>query len=86
MYGVMKLINSQMNKESKRKTIQVVVDEETYMRLDRLMMVEALENGTKISTLSKWVRLLIEDTVSFPPTKKKIDQWDSKIIKNIHNK
>tara|TARA_R110000772_G_scaffold77311_3_gene166612 strand:+ start:1832 stop:2059 length:228 start_codon:yes stop_codon:yes gene_type:complete len=75
-----------MNPESRRITIQTVIDEETLLQLDRLMMVEALENNTRISTLSKWVRNLIEDTVNFQPNQDKIESWDPKIIKKLKNK
>ena len=75
-----------MNKETKRKTIQIVIDEDTYLKLDRLMMMEAIENGTRMSNLSQWVRELIEDTVNYQLNKKKLDDWKPELLKNLKAK
>ena len=75
-----------MNKQVKRKTIQIVIDEETYYKLDRLMMMEALENNTCMSNLSQWVRTLIEDTVNFQINKSKISDYKGELIKQLKSK
>ena len=75
-----------MNKGTKRKTVQIVIDEDTYLKLDRLMMMEAIENGTRMSNLSQWVRDLIEDTVNYQLNKKKLDVWKPELLKKLKAK
>lgn len=75
-----------MNKGTKRKTVQIVIDEDTYLKLDRLMMIEAIENGTRMSNLSQWVRDLIEDTVNYQLNKKKLDDWKPELLKALKDK
>jgi hypothetical protein len=75
-----------LNKLAKRKTIQIVIDEETYYKLDRLMMMEALENDTRMSSLSQWARNLIEDTVNYQLNKKKLEDWKPSLLKQLKSK
>jgi len=75
-----------LNKGTKRKTVQIVIDEDTYLKLDRLMMMEAIENGTRMSNLSQWVRDLIEDTVNYQLNKKKLDDWKPELLKKLKAK
>tara|TARA_R110001632_G_scaffold25598_2_gene70077 strand:- start:1612 stop:1839 length:228 start_codon:yes stop_codon:yes gene_type:complete len=75
-----------LNKGTKRKTVQIVIDEDTYLKLDRLMMMEAIENGTRMSNLSQWVRDLIEDTVNYQLNKKKLDDWKPELLKALKAK
>ena len=67
----------------KKKTIQIVISEETFLQIDRLMMMEALESNTKMKTLSAWCRELLEDTVSFETNKRKLNQWDASVLKKL---
>ena len=67
--------------------VQVLLDEETFVKLNKLIGAEALENGTRIPSLSKWCRTLITDTIEWEFNKKKIDNFSMKRdIKNISNK
>ena len=67
--------------------VQVLLDEETFVKLNKLIGAEALENGERIPPLSKWCRKLIQDTIEWEFNKKKIDNFSMKRdIKNISNK
>lgn len=50
------------------------------------MMMEAIENGTRMSNLSQWVRDLIEDTVNYQLNKKKLDDWKPELLKALKAK
>ena len=81
-----KLTLNNNNIDFERKTVQIVIDEDTYLKLDRLMMIEAIENGTRMSNLSQWVRDLIEDTVNYQLNKKKLDNWKPELLKALKDK
>jgi len=68
------------------KHVQTLVDDDTLKRLNRLIMIEALENDTPIKGKSEWLRELIIDTLNFEPNKRKIEKFNPKIIKRIKNK
>ena len=56
--------------------IQTLLDDETLAKLNRLIMIDALEQGTAPKGKSQWLRELIEDTVNFEPTLKKINNYN----------
>lgn len=60
------------------KKIQVLISEETYIKLNKLIGAESIEQGTKLQSLSAWCRDLIEDTINFEYNKKKIDNFKYK--------
>ena len=62
---------------SKKTTnhIQTLLDDELLQKLNRLIMIDALEKGEAPKGKSQWLRELIEDTVNFPPTLKKIESY-----------
>ena len=67
--------------------VQVLLDDETFQKLNKLIGAEALENGTRIPSLSAWCRQLITDTINFEFNKNKIENFNMKRdIKNISNK
>jgi hypothetical protein len=61
-----------------RKKIQVLISEETYTKLNKLIGAEAIESGTKLPSISSWCRTLIEDTINFEYNKKKIQNFKYK--------
>ena len=67
----------------KKKTIQIVISEETFLQIDRLIMMEALETNSRMKTISSWCRELLEDTVAFESNKKKLDQWSGDVLKKL---
>ena len=69
-----------------RKTLQTIIDEETYIKLQRLLVLESIENDTKMQTVSTWIRTLIEDTVDWEFNKLKLEGWNPKLIKKLKNK
>ena len=62
-----------MNKTT--NNIQTLLDDDTLAKLNRLIMIDALEAGEAPKGKSQWLRELIEDTVNFPPTLKRIQQY-----------
>ena len=68
------------------KHVQVLLDEETFTKMQRLIMMEALDNNTPIKSVSSWTRDLIEDTVNFQINKTKISDWKIELIKQIKSK
>lgn len=75
-----------MKKQDTTNRIQALVDDKTLLDLNRLIMIEALENGTSIPSKSEWVRNLILDTLNFELNRQKIDNFNPTIIKQIKNK
>ena len=55
--------------------IQTLLSDELLQKLNRLILIDALEAGEAPKGKSQWLRELIEDTVNFPPTLKKIEQF-----------
>ena len=66
--------------------IQVLLDDETYSKMQRLIMMEALDKDEPIKGRSGWVRELIEDTVNFQINKSKIEDYKTELIKKIKSK
>ena len=60
----------------KTRLIQVLIDEDTMAKLNRLILVDAFERGEKPKSNSGWLRELIEETVNFEPTAKKIEEYN----------
>ena len=73
-------------KKQYTKHVQALVDEETLSKLNRLIIMDAFENGTAIKTKSQWVRELIEDTVNYELNAKKIEGFNPSVFKQIKNK
>jgi hypothetical protein len=71
-----------MNKYT--KNVQTLLSEDTLNDLNRLIMMEALENGTPPKGKSEWIRILIEETIEYNKTK--IDSWNKDMIKQIKSK
>lgn len=72
-------------KYKKENKLQVLIDEQTFIKLNKLIAAEAMEKGTRIPSLSKWCRELITDTVDFELNKRKIDGFSFKEnIKDIN--
>ena len=55
--------------------VQTLLDDDTLFKLNRLIMIDALEKGEAPKGKSQWIRELIEDTVNFEPTLKKIESY-----------
>lgn len=70
----------------KSHNVQVMIDEDTFKQLSRLILIEAVETGEPVKGRSQWVRELIEDTVSWHATAAKIKDWDPKRIKELKPK
>ena len=68
------------------RILQVLVDTDTFDKINRLMMMEALQNERAIQTKSAWLRDLIEDTVNFQLNKNKIEDWRKELIKELKSK
>ena len=68
------------------RILQVLVDTDTFDKINRLMMMEALQNERAIQTKSAWLRDLIEDTVNFQLNKNKIGDWRKELIKELKSK
>lgn len=68
------------------RILQVLVDTDTFDKINRLMMMEALQNERPIQTKSAWLRDLIEDTVNFQLNKSKIGDWRKELIKELKSK
>ena len=68
------------------KHIQTLLDEETLLKLNRLIMMDAFENNTPIKGKSEWLRDLIIDTVEFQTNKQMISEWKPELIKQIKQK
>ena len=55
--------------------VQTLLDDETLAKLNRLIIIDALEKGETPKGKSQWLRELIEDTVNYPATLKKIESY-----------
>jgi len=66
--------------------VQVLLDEETFDKLQKLIMLEAVENNEPMLGKSAWVRNLIEDTVNFQLNKEKLAGWKPGILKKLKSK
>lgn len=75
-----------MNKPIYNKMVQVLLDEETFDKLQKLIMLEAVENNEPMLGKSAWVRNLIEDTVNFQLNKQKLAGWKPGILKKLKSK
>ena len=75
-----------MNKPIYNKMVQVLLDEETFDKLQKLIMLEAVENNEPMLGKSAWVRNLIEDTVNFQLNKEKLAGWKPGILKKLKSK
>jgi len=75
-----------MKNKQYNRMLQVLVDTDTYDKINRLMMMEALQNERAIQTKSAWLRDLIEDTVNFQLNKNKIGDWRKELIKELKSK
>ena len=73
-------------KTKKDKLIQVLVDEETFNKMNKLIMMEAIKSNTSMQGKSGWVRNLIEDTVNFELNKQHIEEWKPQLIKMLQSK
>jgi len=68
------------------KTVQVMLDEETHTKMQRLIMMDALEQDEPMKGMSAWVRDLIQDTVNFQINKSKIADYKGELIKQLKAK
>ena len=68
------------------KTVQVMLDEETHTKMQRLIMMDALEQDEPMKGMSAWVRDLIQDTVNFQINKSKIADYKGELIKQLKSK
>jgi len=75
-----------MKNKQYNRMLQVLVDTDTFDKINRLMMMEALQNERAIQTKSAWLRDLIEDTVNFQLNKNKIGDWRKELIKELKSK
>ena len=75
-----------MKNKQYNRMLQVLVDTDTFDKINRLMMMEALQNERPIQTKSAWLRDLIEDTVNFQLNKSKIGDWRKELIKELKSK
>jgi len=75
-----------MKNKQYNRMLQVLVDTDTFDKINRLMMMEALQNERAIQTKSAWLRDLIEDTVNFQLNKSKIGDWRKELIKELKSK
>ena len=67
------------------KSVQFLLDEETHTKMQRLIMMEALDKNEPIKGMSAWVRDLVEDTVNFQINKSKIADYKGSLIKKIRS-
>ena len=63
-----------------------MLDEETHTKMQRLIMMDALEQDEPMKGMSAWVRDLIEDTVNFQINKSKIADYKGELIKQLKAK
>ena len=73
-------------KDKNTEHLQTLISKDTLSRLNKLIMMDALNNDTPIQTRSAWLRNLVEDTIDFEMNKKMIGDWEPKLIKQIKNK
>ena len=58
--------------------VQALIDKDTLSKLNRLILIDAIEDGAVPKSKSEWLRTLIEETVNFEPTLKKIENFNPK--------
>ena len=63
--------------------IQALLDQDTLDKLNKLIMIEAIESDMPMKGKSEWIRNLIEDTVNYQFNKKKLDEWKPGMIKKL---
>lgn len=68
------------------KTVQVLLDEETLDKLQKLIILESVENNVPMPSKSAWVRNLIQDTINFQLNEVKLSTWKPNIIKQLKSK
>jgi hypothetical protein len=66
--------------------IQVLLDEETLDKLQKLIILESVENDVPMPSKSAWIRNLIEDTVNFQLNETKLSTWKPNIVKKLKSK
>ena len=75
-----------MKNKQYNRILQVLVDTDTFDKINRLIMLEALEKDLPMLSKSAWIRELIEDTVNFQLNKSKIKDWKKELIKELKSK
>lgn len=75
-----------MKNKYTNKTVQVLLDEETLDKLQKLIILESVENNIPMPSKSAWVRNLIEDTINFQLNESKLSTWKPNIIKQLKSK
>jgi len=75
-----------MKSKYTNKTVQVLLDEETLDKLQKLIILESVENNLPMPSKSAWIRNLIEDTVNFQLNETKLSTWKPNIVKKLKSK
>jgi hypothetical protein len=75
-----------MKSKYTNKTVQVLLDEETLDKLQKLIILESVENDVQMPSKSAWIRNLIEDTVNFQLNETKLSTWKPNIVKKLKSK
>jgi len=75
-----------MKSKYTNKTVQVLLDEETLDKLQKLIILESVENDVPMPSKSAWIRNLIEDTVNFQLNETKLSTWKPNIVKKLKSK
>jgi hypothetical protein len=75
-----------MKSKYTNKTVQVLLDEETLDKLQKLIILESVENDLPMPSKSAWIRNLIEDTVNFQLNETKLSTWKPNIVKKLKSK
>lgn len=75
-----------MKNKYTNKTVQVLLDEETLDKLQKLIILESVENNVPMPSKSAWVRNLIQDTINFQLNEVKLSTWKPNIIKQLKSK
>lgn len=75
-----------MKSKYTNKTVQVLLDEETLDKLQKLIILESVENDAPMPSKSAWIRNLIEDTVNFQLNETKLSTWKPNIVKKLKSK
>lgn len=69
--------------EKYTKHLQLLITEDMYYDLSRLLMAQALEKGEPIPTMSKYLRSLLEEILNDEANKEKIENWNPRDIRHI---
>ena len=75
-----------MKSKYTNKTVQVLLDEETLDKLQKLIILESVANDLPMPSKSAWIRNLIEDTVNFQLNETKLSTWKPNIVKKLKSK